>query len=169
MRVQQPDFLRQQIALLLVTYPELAEDEQLRVDMIEAETDTLEIIGKLIRNIEDTKALVDGTDARIKEMTERKQRFGRRVDALRNVIRILMDAADLRKLELPTATLYFMNVPPKAIGDFDIRNNPKLPSEFVRTYREVDKVRITMALKAGERVEGFELSNAEPSLVIKVK
>ncbi len=169
MRIESPDFLKQQIALLLSANPELAEDEQLLIDTIEGETEVLAIIGKLVRGIEDTKILIDGIKARKKELGEREERFDWRVESLRKFIKSLLDTAGLRKLELPTATIYTMNVPPKAIGDFDLRNNPNLPEEFIRTYREVDKVRITAALKAGEHVDGFQLSNQEPSLVIKVK
>ncbi len=169
MRIQQPDFLKQQIALLLNQYPELADDEQLLIDTIEGETEVLSVIDKLIRSIENTKILIDGIDARVKELKERKERFDHRIYSLRGFIATLMEAAGVRKLERPTATIYFMNVPPKVVGDFDLRNNPTLPEEFIRTYREVDKARITAVLKAGEHVEGFELSNSPQSLVIKVK
>src|SRR3989304_4693464 len=110
-----PSIIRQQISNLLTSYPELAEDEQLRADMIEGETDAQAFLTKIVRKIEDAEALCEGTAARIKELSERKARFERRQEALRDLAHKIMSAADLRKIELAIATLSIRTVPPKVI------------------------------------------------------
>ena len=173
MRNLQPDFLKQQVAALLVLYPELLEDLDLRVDTIEGETDALTMIDRWIKTIEESKILIDGAEIRAKELIERIKRFERRIEALREGIRMVMQAAELHKLERPTATLYFSKSQAKVMdvtgSNFDLRSHPHLADEFVITSRAISKSLIAAALKAGENIEGFQLSNQEPALNIRTK
>jgi hypothetical protein len=173
MRNLQPDFIKQQISALLVLYPELAEDIDLRLDTIEGETDALTMIDRWIKAIEESKILLDGAEIRVKELIERVKRFERRIEALREGIRMIMQAAELHKLERPTATLYFAKSQPKVMditgSNFDLRSHPHLADEFVITSRAISKSLIAAALKAGENIEGFQLSNSEPHLHVKTK
>lgn len=159
------EVVQQQITGLLLEFPELAEDEVLRRDMVEAETMTLEFLDQVIRRIEDTKALEEGTATRIKELQERKARFERRIEGLRALCFKVMNHADIKKAELSMATLSIRNGAPQVV----VHDEASLPADCIKIVTSPDKAKITDKLKAGDAVPGAYLSNAEPSLSIRVK
>ena len=160
-----PDIVRQQIDNLLVTYPELREDETLRLDMIEGETEAFEFLAMIVQLIEDTKALVEGAEARIAELRERVARFGRREEGLRALAFKIMSAADLRKAELPCATLSIRAGTPKVI----VTDEAIIPDLLCTFERKVNKAKIKEMLAGGAEVRGAVMSNGESSLSIRVK
>lgn len=162
-----PQIIAQQISQLFLQYPQLAEDEILRSDTIEGETDAFEFLASIICMIEDAKALADGTGNRIDDLQARKGRFEHRIEALRSLAFKIMQAAELKKAELPCATLSVRAGTPKVI----ITEEGHLPESCVKVTvtRVPDKTAIKDALLQGENVPGACLSNAEPSLTIRVK
>lgn len=154
-----------QITALLLAHPELEEDEVLRADSIEGETTAFEFLSQLVRKIGSTKTLAAGTADYIDELQERKARLERREYALRSLISKVMNTADLRRAELPEATISIGAGRPKVV----IINEKEIPGEFLRVKTEPDKTRIGAALSAHEHVPGCALSNAEPVLRILVK
>lgn len=161
-----PLVVQQQINNLRVAFPELAEDEENWLLSLESETGLDEILTSIVRQIEDAKALSDGTLERLEELKARKDRFARRVDSLRSLAFKLMEAANIAKRELPEATLSLRAGQPKLVGDADPAT---LPDELVRVTREANKAAIKDHIKAGGSVPGYELSNSEPSLTIRIK
>lgn len=160
-----PIIVQQQISGLLLQFPDLADDDALRMDMIEGSTEALEFLDMVARQIEDTKALEEGVSARIKELSERKSRFERREEALRALAFKIMQAGDIKKAELSIATLSIRNNPPKVM----IHDEAALPVDCVKTVTSPDKTAIKNKLQAGETVPGAFLSNSEPSLSLRVK
>jgi hypothetical protein len=160
------DALRREIERLLLDYPELADDDVLRADMLDGSTDIGDILTSLIHTIQDTTALKEGTEARLDELKARGERFTKRTKFVRALIFKIMETAKLKKLELPEATLSIRNNPQQIVGDPDAA---ALPDELVRIKREPDKQKIREALLAGQEVPGCALSNAPPSLMIGVK
>ena len=154
-----------EITALLLSYPELSDDEVLREDMIEGQTSTFEFLSGIVRKIGSTKALAGGTADYIGELQERKARLERREHALRSLISKVMNTAELRKAELPEATISISAGRPKVV----IVNEQEIPKDFLRIKTEPDKTRIGAALAAHEHVPGCALSNAEPVLRILVK
>lgn len=163
---QQSNQLRQQIETLLREYPELAEDEILRADMLEGETNIAEIVTAIHRMTEDAKALRDGTQERLDDLAARRNRFKQRVEFGRDLILKILDAAQVKKLELPEVTVSLRNNKPVLIGEVD---PGLLPDDLVKITRAVDRAKVREVLEAGQVIEGFNLSNAPPSLVVKVK
>jgi hypothetical protein len=158
--------LRAEIEFLLSQYPELADDEILRADMLEGSTDIREVLTDLNRTLQDTKALIDGTQGRMDELAERRLRFRRRTEFVRDLMQRILESAQIRKIELPEVTLSLKNNPQQIIGEPDPE---ALPDDLVKIAREPDKKKIRAALMAGCEVPGVVLSNAPPSLMIKVK
>lgn len=158
------DEIKRTIEFLLAAYPEMGEDEALRIGMIEGETDAFEFLSKLTRKIGEAKALTEGTDLYIKELRERTARVDRRIEGLRFLAFKVMEAADLKKAELPEATLSIRNGVPKVV----ITDEAALPDILCRIKREPDKTKIKELLERGP-VNGAVLSNAEPTLSIRVK
>lgn len=159
--------LQQQIANLYLQFPELREDdEMLRVDMLEGATNLDELLTVIVRGVEDAKALRDGTKIRLDELEARQKRFKTRIEFLRGMALKILQAAELKKRELPEATLSIRQGPQQLIGDPDPAT---LPDDLCRVSRDLDRAKIKDKLLAGEDVEGFVLSNAEPSLSVRVK
>ena len=158
--------LRQHIEALLRDYPDLAEDEILRADMLEGETDIREIVTQIYRLIDDAKALIDGTTNRMDELAARRGRFKQRMEFGRDLILKIFDSAQVRKLELPEVTVSLRSNKPVLIGDRDPR---ELPDQYVKVAYSLDRTKIREAIEGGVVIDGFTLSNAPPSLVLKVK
>jgi hypothetical protein len=160
-----PTFVRAQIANLRAAYPQMDEDEQLRLDMIEGSTDVHEFLTGVVIRIADANAKIEALGDLIAAFKARCDRFEQRSDAMRSLAHKVMDWANVRKVELPAATLSIRAGQPRVI----ITDETRLPEQFVRIKREPDKHLIASHLKAGERVEGAALSNSEPVLSVRVK
>jgi hypothetical protein len=78
----------------------------------------------------------------------------------------ILDAAQLRKIELPEGTVYLKNNAPQIVGEVD---GDKLPDDLVKIERKPDRTKIKEALKAGQAIEGLALSNSPPSIVVMVR
>lgn len=161
-----PNTIRQQIANLLLQYPELAEDEVLRADMIEGETEAFDFLRMIERHRQDAASMAGAIAENIAILELRQERFVRRERSMRVLMMKIMDAADIRKAELPEATLSVRNGQQRLIGEPNI---DFVPLEYIELKREIKRTAIKEALKAGQTVTGFELSNAEPTLSIRTK
>ena len=161
-----PRAIRLQVDNLKLIHGALLDDEEAWIASLESETNVGELLTTIVRRIEDTKALVIGTKDRFEELKERKDRFERRVDALRELAFKVMETAEVAKLELPEATLSLRAGTQQLVGEADPEN---LPPEFKRVTVAVDRTAIKDALKKGQTVPGFELSNSPPSLTIRIK
>lgn len=157
--------IRRHVEALTVAYPELCEDEQFLADVIEGETDVFEVLSILVRQANESKAICAGLSDYVKDIGERKGRIERRVEAKRALIMSIMDAAGLTKAALPEATLSIRAGSQKPVVD----DANTLPDDLVRIERKPDMAAIKAALEAGREVPGIHLSNAEPSLTVRVK
>lgn len=166
MREQDADALRLEIENLIRTFPEIAEDEVLRADMLEGETSISDILTDLIRMGEDARAMRDATKAQQGNLKARAERFDRRVEFTRALMMAILGSADLRKIELPEATIYLRNNPQAIIGEVD---GDALPDDLVKIERKPDRKKIRDALLAGAALDGLALSNSPPSVVVVVK
>ena len=161
-----PRLVRLQIDNLKLLHPEIVEDEEAWVATLESETSFEELLTNVVRRIEDTKALVIGTKDRLEELEGRKERFEHRVHSLRELAFKIMQAAELAKVELPEATLSLRAGQQQLIGDALAET---LPESLCKISRSPDRTKIKEALKAGQTVPGFQLSNSTPSLSIRIK
>ena len=160
------DALRQQIEALLREYPVVTDDLALLTDTLEGMTDLNEVLSALAHNIGQTAALAEGLYQYIKELRLRQRRFERREASLRDMVLSLMQSANLKKYELPHATLSQVKQQPQIVGDIDA---DALPDDLVRIKREANRAAIRAALDSGRDIPGLSLSNAAPNLMMKVK
>lgn len=161
-----PLVIRQQIENLKVSNPELLEDDEAWLLSLESETRIEELVTQLVRRIEDAKALAEGTAGRMDDLKARKDRMLHRMESLRGLIFKMMEAAELASLELAEATITVRKGQPQLIGDADVA---ALPDTLCKISRSPDRTAIKEALKTGQAVPGFQLSNATPSLTIRIK
>ena len=157
--------LRQQIDALMLEYPQLADDEQLRVDTIEGETELFDLLGTILQDILAAKAMQTAIGERIKDLNARKERFGWREDACRKLAHRLMDLAHLRKVQLTEATFSVRASPARCI----ITDESSLPDKFMRIKKEPNLAVIKDALKTGVDVKGATLSNQPDTIAILTK
>jgi hypothetical protein len=162
-----PTFVRAQIELLRHTHPGIwdDEDQHLLADMLEGETELHEFLSAVTRRMLEARASIGGIGQYVCELKVRQDRLDQRVEAMRALAFKLMEAARLKKLELPIATLSIRGGQPKVI----ITDEARLPPDCVRVRTEPDKVAIKERLARGEPCPGAELSNSEPTLAVRVK
>jgi len=156
------EMLKRTISLLLQNYPELNEDEDLKADMLEGATDFKETMERLLRKTQDSIYLAKACQDAERDIHDRRKRFEKRVEFGRALMLSLMQVADVRKLEFPTATLSVMQTAPQVM----IVNEELIPDEFMRIKKEPNKTLIKQALENGH-VRGTTLSNGGTSIVIR--
>jgi len=162
-----PTFVRAQIELLRVSHPGIWDDgdEQLLADMLEAETGLNEFLAHVVDIMDDAEENIDGIETKMDQRKARKARFEQRYEAMRALAFKLMQQANVKKIVLPTATLSIRNGQPRVI----ITDEAALPENCIRIKREPDKVMIKELINQGVPITGAELSNAEPTLAVRVK
>jgi GTP1/Obg family GTP-binding protein len=157
--------IERQYTTLLAEFPELADDEELRADVLEGETDLHSVLGRLVNGVEWAKCIVEAIEARRKELAERVDRYERRTKAYRAMIERVMTVTDTAKVVLPEATLSIRDAAPK-LQEIDAGQTPEF---YMRVKREPNKAAISEAIKAGDTVPGWTLSNGGKTLTIRSK
>lgn len=154
-----------QIDDLLASYPELAEDEALRADMIEGETSFLALMSRALDHEREAKSMVEAMKIRSDDLSERRRRYERRADAMRALMLNLMSVADQTKVTLPEATISMT----KGRETVEVTDVDALPQGFYSLERKADKISILGALKAGEAIPGASLRTSDASLTVRAK
>ncbi len=140
------------------------DDEVLMMDMIEGETNLFEALDVILSRISVNNAMIFGIDEAEKQMSNRRDRFKKRIEADRALIEQAMMIAELDKIERPTATLSLSKRAPKA----EITEEADIPAEFFKPQPpKLDRKAVLDALREGREVRGAYLSNAAPSLTIR--
>lgn len=162
-----PDAVRQQISNLLVQYPELAEDDVLRADCIEAETEMHDFLRAVETRRREAATMAGAIATNIAELELRQQRFERREKAMREMAQKVMEAADMQKpIELPEATYSLRKVSPSV----QITDEGALPDIACKFERKPDKKKIKKLLQTDPFiVAGACMSNGGIALSIRVK
>lgn len=133
-------------------------------DTLEGETNLHELIAKVIADVAADAAHVKGIEAHIAEMEARKERLKLRMQTARAAILNAMAIGEIKKLELPIATLSRKPVPPSV----QIIDEALIPSEFwKRSDPRLDKKAIAEALKEKREVPGAMLSNGGETLAVR--
>jgi len=157
--------VRNAVTLLADSYPELMEDGDLRGDMFEGETDLHAIIQRAINERFEAEEMVAGIKAREANLSARKARFMLKSDAMKKLIKSLMDTAQLPKIELPEATCSITKGRERA----EVLDVNELPQGYYAVERKADKKAILDALKNGEEIPGAELVTGDSELTIRTK
>lgn len=160
-----PTFVRAQIELLLVTHPDVMDDAELRELALASETELHDFMEGVDGRRADAEERTTGIEKRMADNLARRNRYDRRVEAMRSLAFKLLQQAGLKKLELTESTLSIRAGTPRVI----ITDEAQLPPDCVRVRTEPDRMAIKERLARGETVAGAEMSNAEPVLSVRVK
>lgn len=154
-----------EIEQLFAAYPDLADDDALRADMVEGSTDFAEIMSRVLDHEREAKGMLAAIKKRAEDLTERRQRWERRVDAMRSLMLNLMSAADQQKVVLPEATISIA----KGRETVEVTDVDALPQGFYSLERKADRIGIMGALMAGEVVPGAALRTGDAGIVVRAK
>jgi len=153
-------------ALLLNIKDVVEDDAEMIETAIEGETNLKEAISAAVDRILELDAHEEAITAQIKALSERKERFSHQSERIKAAVHVAMSQAELRKMELPVATISVRAVPPKA----EITDEAILPSRFWKPQDpKLDRKAILDALKAKEEVPGATLSNGGETISIRSK
>lgn len=150
---------------ILDSYPELTEDESLRADVLDAETDFNRLIDVLVKHKLDAREMAAGAKLRKQEVAERQSRFERQEEGYDRLIKGLMQFADMQKVVLPEATVSIT----KPRTTVEITDENALPQGFVEIRRVPKKSEIKKALEAGDEIPGAALGLSEEGLMVRTK
>lgn len=153
------------VEALIADFPELADDEALRADMVEGSTELHSVVSRAMRVRTDARAMLNGLKIVKADLLERTSRMLRREEAMSVIIKRLMDAAGVSSLTLPEATLT-MSRGRESVGVTDLE---ALPQGFFVIERKADKDALYKAIKAGSDIPGATIVRATPSLVVRTK
>jgi len=159
------DDLTTQLNSMLADFPELADDEQLRADVLEGETSIAEVMERLWAVECEAKGFIAAIAERQKDLGERKSRYANKVEAMRRLMLLVLNRADLSKLELPEFTVSTRKVPPAVVID----DPSEVPFEFGSSKWAPDKKLIKTALEDGTEVPGCHMSNGSISITVRSK
>lgn len=150
---------------ILAAYPELADDETLRVDVLDAETDFHRLLDSLVKLKLDAREHAAGAKLRKQEVGERQSRFERQEAGFDTLIKSLMDFADMPKVILPEATVSITK--PRVV--VEITDLDAIPQGFTKIEKRADKTALKAALEAGEEIPGAALGLSGSGLAVRTK
>lgn len=142
----------------------IGDDDEMALTAVEGETGLIEAITQAVHRLHELDAHAEAIGIQMKSLGERKSRFEAQHGRIKAAVAVAMGQAELRKLELPFATLSIRAVPPKA----EITDEPLIPAKFWKPQDpKLDRKALLDALKAKEDVPGAMLSNGGETLAIK--
>lgn len=150
---------------LLEAYPELVEDEELRADVLEGETELHDLVKRLLKIRLDASAMATAIKTIKQGNADRQARFERKADGASALLKSLLIAADTDKVTLPEATVSITK--PRTI--VEITDEASIPQGFVEIKRNPKKAEIKKALEAGEEIPGASLGLSEEGLMVRTK
>jgi len=145
--------LRAAHAALIEAHPELNGDDDFLADVIEGQTDAPQIMDRLIIERREAIANAEAMDKLASDYKMIADRWTQRADVRRQLMFLVLDAVNLRKLVTPSGTV---SVSPGR-ASLVLADDFTPPQGYARTKIEPDTVAIKAALEAGETMPGASL------------
>lgn len=143
----------------------IGEDEAFAMDVVEGQTEFLDIVDRMVSQDREDQALLTGLLAYMKSLDERVARIEQRMERRRDALVAGIQTAGLTKpLRCTVATVSLRTNPPKVIPT----DPAQIPKEFWRPAEPtLDRIALKAALKEGRKIPGAELSNGGVSISIR--
>lgn len=155
--------VEQHVDWLISEYPELAEDEALRADMVEGEMDLESLLGRILSHYAEADMMVEAIKLRASDLSSRRARYESRMKAFRALAKRVLMASGKQSMTLAEATISISKPRERAI----VSDVSQLPQGFVTI--EPKLAEILKSLKAGEAVPGAALQLGDAGLSIRTK
>ena len=161
----QIDELSSQLNDLLTEYPELADDEQLRHDVMEGETNLTDVVERLWQIECDAKGMMSAISERQADLAARQTRLADRINAMRRMLLLVMNRAQLPKLELTEITIS------KRPGSTSVHidDADAVPKQLCKVSYTPDKTAIKKALEQDEMIPGATLVMGPETISVRTK
>lgn len=156
------------IAPLAAAIRELCGDDDLAfVDTLDGETDAIRAASQAVRVVAAMEAMEAAAKGLAARYSSRASAFEERAGRARDALAHFMAEIGEKTLVLPEGTVSLAKGARSLKGD---ASPADVPERFrVQPPARIDRAAIKKALEDGETVDGFELSNAAPSLRIRVR
>ncbi|MDO3431163.1 siphovirus Gp157 family protein [Rhizobium sp. CBN3] len=155
--------LEAEIDALLAAFLDLQEDETLRADMLDGETNLGGVLTRLLGHEREAASMVTAIKKRADELDARKKRQERRQAAMRALMLRLMKAASLPNVPLTEATISVT----KGRDSVEIVDETAVPARFLKVVKTPDKTAIKAALDAGKKVKGAAIKTGDDILTVR--
>lgn len=154
-----------EIQRLVEEFPDLADDEDLRVDMVEGSTAAYDVLDRILTKMRESEADADGITIRMNRLDARKTAAVGRKEAMRRLALRLMTAGDLKSVKLPEGTLSRV----KGRESVEVTDETSLPewAFSVKVDRRASKTAIKQALDAGIAVPGAQRVVGDETLQVR--
>lgn len=161
------DALNATISNLVLSYPELQDDDHLRADMFEGCSSMNEVLSRLLDMSQEAKSMAQAVKLRADDLAARKARYERQEDGFRTLIQSVMERAGLPKIVLPEATISITHRKPAPF----VTNEAALPDDLVTvvTIRKPNMEAIKAAVESNLMPPGVSMSNGKAVLNIRPK
>lgn len=140
-------------------------DDATFFDTLDGETDIGDIADRLLAEALDAEAMADAIKAQEADMKARRDRMGARGDAYRRQLLSLLDAANIKKMERPRATISRR----AGLPSVRITDERAIPSQLSKIVSTPDKAAIKAQLLAGETVPGAEIVMGDDGVTVRTK
>ena len=142
----------------------LGDDAELAADTIEGQTSLHEALGRAVARVLELNGLMNGVVGMIATLQDRGERLEKQRETLRTMIAVGMEVGQIKRLELPAATISLRAVPPKV----EITNEAEIPLAFWKPAEpKLDKKALLDALKDKQAIPGATLSTGGASINIR--
>jgi hypothetical protein len=150
---------------LLAEFPDLAEDEELRADMVEGSTAAYDVLDRILTKYREAEADALATASRVSRLQSRTDVAEKRATAMRRLALRLMTAGDLKSVKLPEGTLSRV----KGRESIEVTHEDVLPewAFTVKVDKRPSKKAIGEALDAGIAVPGAQRVVGDETLQVR--
>jgi hypothetical protein len=154
-----------ELADLIASYPELADDEDLRADMVEGSTAAYDVLDRILTQMREAEADGVGIATRVGRLEARKEAADKRARAMRRFALRIMTAGDLKSVKLPEGTLSRV----KGRESVEVFDEDALPewAFSVKVDRKPNKTAIKQALEAGIALQGASVKIGDETLQVR--
>jgi hypothetical protein len=155
--------LRAAADALAEDHPDLAADDRAWIDTLDGLTDALDLAEYLAERVLHLSAMEDAAAERAKVLHARARRFGAEQERIKGVILAIVETAGGKKIVRPSVTISPRATLPKLV-EIDATQTPA--TMLRQPPPEPDKTAIKDALKRGESVPGWALSNGGKTVAL---
>lgn len=150
---------------LIASYPELAEDEELRADMVEGSTAAYDVLDRILTRMREAESEGNAAAERIGRLSARLEAAKQRNSAMRRFALRLMTAGDLKSVKLPEGTLSRV----KGRESVEVTDESMLPewAFSVKIDKRPNKTAIKIALDDGIALQGVSLKTGDETLQVR--
>ena len=141
----------------------IAGDDDFAMDVVEGQTDFVEIVNALIAQDGEDAAQIEAIQSYIDKIQARGLRINARIEKRRNALLMALQMAGLKTLRCALGSVGLRDTPPKAVPT----DEALIPAEFWKADPKLDRRAVLAALNDGRDVPGAVLSNGGVSLTIR--